>query len=430
MIVPVNIYSHETRGASGNPASTGGAYALGRNLYLVFVVSWFLHLAARVPALGAARIDLILVAVLTALAFASRSSERTPATTMDKILRVLFLYVILTIPFVEWPGSVIRSGIPEFIKAVVFYYFTIAFVRSEADLKKFVTVFLICQLYRVLEPLVLHVTLAYWGSAASLGNEEFMLRLSGSPWDVVNPNGLAAIICTVLPFLYFLSTLSWFNSLAFLTFVPVGLYALALTGSRSGFLALIVIIATIVVKAKHRFLVGAAGVLVLIGGFQFLSAEQQDRYLSAFGVGEKNVATAEQRWDNLESDLDVGLRRPIFGHGIGTSQEANANFGGRDQPSHNLYLEVLQELGFAGLAIFLPFLVSILVAIAELNRTFAAADAGRFLSRLVDALQVWLWMNLLFSLASYGLSDYEWYLLGGMALVIRRLAATPSPARP
>ena len=34
-------------------------------------------------------------------------------------------------------------------------------------------------------------------------------------------------------------------------------------------------------------------------------------------------------------------------------------------------------------------------------------------------------MNLIFSLASYGLSVYEWYLMGGLLLVMRRFAVTP-----
>jgi O-antigen ligase len=428
MIAFVNGHSHDASSAPAIPAPGSGVSLLGRNLYLVFVASWFLHLGARVPALGAIRIDLILVVVLTILALADRSKEeRTPATGTDKMLRALVLYILVATPFVEWPGSVLRFGIPEFIKAVVFYYFTVAFVRSESDLKALIAVFLACQLFRVLEPLYLHVAQGYWGSSASMSNSEFLSRLSGSPHDLVNPNGLAAIICTVLLFLYYLAGLSRLNTLIFLAVTPACLYALALTGSRSGFLALIVILVAIVLKSRHRFLVGAASVFILAAGFSLLSPDQQDRYLSVFGMGQKNLETADQRFDSLESDFQVALRRPIVGHGLGTSREVNANFAGRDQVSHNLYLEVFQELGLLGLAIFMLFLWSIRAACAELRRTYARTDAARFQLRLADALHVWLWMNLLFSLASYGLSDYEWYLLAGLAVALRRLAIKPQP---
>ena len=70
----------------------------------------------------------------------------------------------------------------------------------------------------------------------------------------------------------------------------------------------------------------------------------------------------------------------------------------------------------------LVVLATIVKACTELKRTYAGTSE-RFKLRLVDTLQVWLWMNLIFSLASYGLSDYEWYLLGGLAVVLSRMAA-------
>jgi O-antigen ligase len=421
-MAPVKSYVQHSGSASAISAPADGVTTLGLNLYLVFVVSWFLHLGTRVPVLGAIRFDLILVAVLTALALVSKSSKRRPATATDKLLLTLILYAILTIPFVEWPGSVLRTGIAELVKAVVFYYFTVVFVRTESSLRRLVFVFLACQLFRVLEPLYLHLTEGYWGSIASMANWEYLNRLSGAPHDVVNPNGLAFVICTVLPFLYFLSGLSRRTLLAVLALTPLCLYALALTGSRTGFAALIVIYLAIVVRSKKRVLLGAAGVLVLVVGLPLLSGDLQDRFLSLFSAGEKNLATAQGRIEGVMENLRVALRKPLFGHGLGTSREANANFGTHDKPAHNLYAEVLQELGFLGFMVFLFFLKSIITGFAECKRAYNGATQGSFLVRLLDATQVWLILNLVFSLASYGLSSYEWYLLASFSVVMRRLA--------
>ena len=396
----------------------------GLIVYLLFTISWFLHLGTRLPFLGIIRFDLILVIALVYLAFLSRRDSTAQRTKADTLLRALIAYSVLTIPFVEWPGSVIRAGIPEFIKGIVFYYFTIAFVRTEADLKKFVLVFVTCQLWRVLEPLYLHVTDDYWGSVASMADWEYLNRLSGAPSDVVNPNGLAFIICTVLPFLYLMAGLSAKGRLAFLVFVPACIYALVLTGSRSGILGLGVVFLGILVKSKRRVLWALGGVLVMVLGFPLLSPDLQDRYLSTIGRGEKNAVTAEGRLTGVEDNFVVALRRPIFGHGLGTSREANANFGGVDQPAHNLYAEVLQELGFVGLAIFLLFLKSICSGFAECKRAYKEGDASVFSRRIIDALQIFLVLNAIFSFASYGLSSYEWYLLGGFSVVLQRLTVT------
>lgn len=401
----------------------------GLYIYLIFVISWFIHIGARLPLLGVIRFDLLLICVLMYLAI-QKSTERIKyKSETDRLLKSMILYSILTIPFVQWPGSVITHGIPEFIKAIVFYYFTIAFVNTRKDLAKFVLVFVVCQLFRILEPLYLHITEGYWGSLASMANWEYLERLSGAPYDIVNPNGLAFIVCTVLPFMYFLASMSWVHRAAFLVLTPTCLYVLVLTGSRTGVLALIVIFLAILFRAKRRLIVGIFGIVVVVTVFPLLSADMQDRYLSTFGGGEKNEATAEGRAEGVKASFLLAARRPIFGHGLGTSREVNANFGEVDQPAHNLYAEVAQELGLAGLVILVLFLKSIFSGFAKCRREYARQDAGLFLPKVVDAMEVWLIMNLLFSFASYGLSSYEWYLLGGLSVTMQRLAAETLPAR-
>jgi len=393
--------------------------ALGFNLYLLFVASWFLHLGERIALLGQIRIDLILVAVLAALAVTHRKTGIT--TDTDKWLRVLIVYALATIPFVEWPGSVLRSGIEALIKGVAFYYFTVAFVDSETRLKRFLALFVACQLIRVMEPLYLHVTEGYWGSAASEANWEYLNRLSGAPSDIVNPNGLAFIICTVMPFLWFAAGLSRIYRLTLLLFAPLCIYALMLTGSRSGFLGLIIVAVGIIAKSKRRLALAAGAIVVAAAGFQFLGGDLQDRYLSIVGSGEKNAATAEGRLSGIISGFEVALRRPFFGHGLGTSREANANFNSIDQPAHNLYAEAAMELGFIGMAIFILLIVSIFSAFRECKRACANWPEDSFVHRTVDAMQVWLLLNIVFSFASYGVTSYEWYLLGGLAVALRRI---------
>jgi putative inorganic carbon (HCO3(-)) transporter len=420
--------------ASNIPTSGGsqGAEAItpGLTLYLVFVTSWFLHLPARLEFLGAIRFDLLLVCILAGLAFLRRTGGQSTSEA-DKTLRVLIVYTLLMTPFVYWPGSALKSGLPNFVKAIVFFYFTIAFVRTEPDLKRFLLVFLACQVLRILEPLYLNLTQDYWGSHASMANWQYLRRLSGAPSDVINPNGLAFVVCTVLPFLYYMGNLSGKLRLTALILLPACLYVLALTGSRTGIVGLLVVMGGIVIKAKSRasfVLAGLAAAAVLAVGFAFLDPDLQDRYLSTFGLGEKNVATAEDRWEGIEAQFGVVWNKPVVGYGLGTSAEANANFtttgpyAGWALLAHNLYLEIALELGLAGLIIFLVFIKAIFSGFALSRKAVRIyRNPGGFLPNLVEAMEVWLWMNLVFSFASYGLSSYEWYLFGGLSVVLRRL---------
>jgi len=394
-------------------------------LYIFFIISWFTHLTSRISFLGAIRFDLAIVIILFFLSifgFEQKNASHS-GSEINKALKYLIAYSILTIPFVEWPGSVLNHGIPTFIKAVVFYFFTVLYVNTEKKLKIFVSIFLACQTFRILEPLYLHITQGYWGSRASMANWEFMNRLAGAPYDIVNPNGLAFIIDTVFSFIYFLAPLQPAVLILFLLLlVPLFLYALVLTGSRSGLLGFAMLLILIWYRSKHKLLF--LGVVLLCGCLTYphLTPDQKDRYLSIFSKNTKNAATAQGRTHGVIMNFEVALRKPFCGHGLGTSQEANANFGHSDQPAHNLYAEVTQELGFVGLVLFFYYIKSIISVFKKGNQIIQAriSTVKSFNNQLWFSLQVFFGMNLLLSLASYGISSYEWYLLPGLTEVLFR----------
>jgi len=398
---------------------------LGYKLYLVFITSWFLHLTSRISILGVLRFDFLLIAVMVGMIIyqGNVTENKYFQSNTAKILLLIIIYVLITLPFVEWPGSVIKKGIPEFIKAIVFYFFTISFIDTEKKLKVFILVFLACLSFRVFEPLYLHLTEGYWGSAA-YAQGDFMNRLAGAPHDVINPNGLAAIIDSTIPFLYFFAPFSWLYTLLFACAMPPFLYALVLTGSRSGLVGLMAIVIGCIIKSKHKALLTAIVCICGIIFFVNLSAEHQDRYVSIVDPNVRHSATSHARIEGIIDSFEVALRRPVFGHGLGTSAEANFNFSGEYKIAHNLYAEVTQELGLVGLLIYLFFLKTIIVNFIHSNKVLQeSVDEGSFLKRFNDAMQVWLFMNVLFSLASFGLSSYIWYLFGGLSIVMVRLSS-------
>ena len=393
--------------------------SIGLNIYIIFVVSWFIHLGSRMPVLGLIRIDMLLVLILFVLSFTAGKDhnhhEGNYIRGIENALYILIAYSILTVPFVEWPGSVLSHGFINFIKAIIFYFFTVKFVRTEHQLKVFLSFFILCQTFRVLEPTYLHFAQGYWGSQAYMSDGQGLNRLAGAPDDVINPNGLAFVILTVVPFYYYFFSYSLWTKLLAPPLFGVSIYALMLTNSRSGFVGLLVILSAFFIKSKKKGLFIAGALLSAAILFPTLDADQKDRYQSIFDSDTKNAATAEGRISGIKNNFMVALRKPLFGHGLGTSREANANFGGSDQPAHNLYAEISQELGFIGLGIFLLYIWRVIKQVGPqmkiLSNSFRETD---FLSRLNNSLKIWFAMNLLFSLASYGLSSYEWYLFPGL----------------
>jgi len=396
-------------------------------LYMIYMVSFFLHIPARLPILGLIRIDLLLVLII----FFQVSKIKVSAPAGSKAatyIKALFVCAIIALPFASWPGTVLSKGLPNLIKASIFFYFTYKLVLNEQRLKTMVTVFIVVNTIRVLEPLFLHFAFGYWGSQTSFGWDE-VDRLAGAPSDVVNSNGLAFVIATLLPFYHYLlgGSKRFFHKIIYWGMLPVFLLTMQLTLSRTGILAVILIYTVIFFKSRRKFILLTIGTIGLIGFLASLNDVQRDRYLSIYSSDAKSSASSQGRVTGLERDLGVALQKPIFGHGLGTSLEANWNLGGNAQPAHNLWVETFEELGIVGLIIFMLYAKEIFKGFNLTNRVMNGADLSYFFKSCQPAMQTWLAMNFLFSFASYGLTSYEWYLFGGFSLAMSRIATQAAP---
>jgi O-antigen ligase len=392
-------------------------------LYLYFLVDFFLHLSARIPAYGALRPTLLLVLALTMLLVFQ--NEKFKGWTKDPVIQAMLVflaYLVLSLPLVEWPGSVVRNGLADFVKAIVFLFFTALILDSEKRLKIFLVVFVGCQLIRVFEPLFLNITQGYWGSKTHLGGGEFSARLAGAPTDVINPNELGFVIVTIIPVLHYLVWPGRFLAKVFyLVSMPALLYALILTQSRGAFLALLVV-AWMIFKASSRKM----GLLVLaiaiaLAGWSMMSADQKDRYLSLVGMSEtSNTVSAEGRVTGMIGELRLAMNRPVFGHGLGTTSEAKAHIIGSTQAAHNFYAEILIETGLLGLVLFLRFLLKVYGKFRGNIQLLKKTDMDPsllFFSRLNHSLIAVFWMYLVYSTNYWGLSQYYWYLFAGLVIV-------------
>jgi len=395
-------------------------------IYLLFTVSYFLHLTARIPVLGIIRFDFILMVVLFVFFVLSLVDiqERSKDSDSTKKLIVFICFFLLTIPLVKWPGSVIRYGTEWYLKVIFFYFFTIAFITTEKRLKIFLVVFLGCQIFRGLEPAWLHFTAGYWGDVAYSDGGKFRLdRLAGAPHDIVNPNQLAWVIVNTTPFIFFLGWLDrgyLFKAVSLL--VTAGLlYALMLTGSRSGLVSLFAVLLGIVFFSKKRWrnliilCFVAIPIAIFVSGL--LSPDMAERYRSLFDSSAVGADTAQGRITGLIRDLSTIMNfHGLLGHGLGTSAEVNANYLGARAPSHNLYIETLQEVGVVGFVLFLRYIYAIYKSLRLTVKSIVNTKSN-FLYSVIQALLVWEFMQLIYSLSCFGLSSWEWYLFGGMATV-------------
>lgn len=417
-----------TRGEALGTTTLPMAFPFGAAVF--FVVFTFLNLPYQIKVFGLIRPTVLATVLFFILILANGDVMKERFNLRSaKWLGVLVLWVALTIPLVRYPGSVINKNFEGFAKWALFFPLIVAFVDSERRLRILVYAFVVCMVIRSLDPLYLHYAHGYWGSRAYWNSSgHFMLRLSGAPWDTEGPNGLAEVCAVTFLFLHnwaFCPGTTKKRKIVYALLVPPIVWSLILTGSRSGLLALGFNVLLIIWYSKRRALGLAAVFLAALIIVPHLSGIQKDRFLSIVDTHTKNASTAAGRIQGLEQNIALWRRRPLFGYGLGTSFEASFNYQDATHMAHDIYTQTLIEVGLGGFIIMMGYMLSVYQTAFRMLKAMKGYKAtwpdGHILLWLPRTLLIWAGMNFFFDLASYGLSSYEWYFMGGLTAVCARL---------
>lgn len=394
-------------------------------LYLYFIVDFFLRFSARFPGYGQLRPTILVFLIICGVLYINR--ENLKKRFDDPILKsalLLFGYILVSVPLVEYPGSVLRNNLDGFVLAICFLFFTALIVDTDKRLKWFLFIFVGCQLVRILEPLFMNLTQGYWGGQTHLQGGVFADRLSGAPADVINANELGFVIVTVIPFIhYLLFPLGWKSKILYAGLMAAMLYALMLTMSRGAFLALLVVVFMLFKESRHKLMLLGIALMLAVVGWSLMTPVQQDRYISLIDRDTTGGASVDGRLGGMVVELKLGLRRPVFGSGLGTTPEVKVNELGYRQASHSLPAELLTEVGVIGAGIFLALLWQVYKRLILNRRRFRALHVANndLYSRLNTAMIAVFWMYVVYSINYWGLSQYYWYLFAGLAVAFGRL---------
>ncbi|TVP52822.1 MAG: hypothetical protein EA349_15040 [Halomonadaceae bacterium] len=394
-------------------------------LYLYFILDFFLRFSARFSGYGRLRPTVLVFLIICGVLFINR--ENLKKRFDDPILKCALLligFIAVSLPLVEYPGSVVRNNLNNFVLAICFLFFTALIVDTDRRLRWFLFVFVGCQLVRILEPLYMNLTQGYWGGQTHLQGGVFADRLSGAPADVINANELGFVIVTVIPFIhYLLFPLGWKSKILYAGLMLAMLYALMLTMSRGALIALLVVVFMLFKESRHKLMLLGVAVTLAVVGWSLMTPVQQDRYISLIDRDTTGGASVDGRFMGMQAEFRLAMRRPIVGFGVGTTPEAKVNVMGYRQASHSLYAELLTEVGVIGMGIFLALLWQVYKRLIENRRRFRALHVAKddLYTRLNTAMIATFWMYLVYSINYWGLSQYYWYLFAGLAVSFGRL---------
>jgi len=374
----------------------------------------FIHRPFEVwPSLGTFHLERIYM-LGTLLAVVAWSGKRWLPNRMHWAFGGMALAVFLC--WLASPWGIAGEGIVEdYFKIFVFYGLLVVVVHDERNLKRLVLALL----------LVMTVYLGHSFREYLSGRHVYTMRIArmvGVDTTMGDPNSFGATIVYILPFVvpFWMEhrTLRWRLFLA--GYVALSIMCIGLTGSRSAFVGLVLGSFIVIMRSSYRGRLAVAALALTPALWAALPPSLQDRFETIVNpeVGPANAQTsAEGRIEGLRTGAKLWQSNPFTGCGPGAWRPAS----GSKIESHNLYGQIIGELGSAGVLAFSAVLIGFWVNLRWIRKVYREhPEWGQdFLYRLAQAVGVGVVLLLFEGNFSHNLYRYHWIWFGGILIITR-----------
>jgi O-antigen ligase len=327
-----------------------------RIVYAVFLLTAIGRVGELVPGLGSVPLAKISMGIGLVLLIAKwKQLPKLPAVTtpFSRTALALVGLAVVTAPFSVWRGmtfAFLTVQLPVMAAAVV----VCCKISYTWDvLRGIMRVLVVAGV-----ALGLTATLAFHGGRASAS-------------DSYDTNDLAYVLVSILPLAlaFTLTAKTKAKMLVNAAVCALLLFTLLLTSSRGGLFGLVGMLAVMVLvplrrpqggKSRNRIVLPVVGlVCASMLAWSFLPGETRGRLSSVlqlendYNMDTTNMDSRSAIW---KRGFTAALQRPV-GYGVSTFQMVDVHMGGKFRAPHNSYLEVLVELGFLGLLLFIRMYV-------------------------------------------------------------------------
>jgi probable O-glycosylation ligase (exosortase A-associated) len=396
------------------PRNTASRDAWAFAAITAFVVQLYTIPSEWIPVMAPLRLALVLSTLGACLLLLRRLGRMDPVYFDGKRGGALLGFAAVAVASVIWSvnPTVTRPWTVELLKLVAIYLTVVNVVTTPRRLA------ILCGAL-VLASIVTSIGVIHWYHVGVDLVEGFRARWVGIYAD---PNHMAENLGIVLPlaaaFLVRKATPMWMRALCL---VAAGLATVAIveSHSRGGFLGITAAMAVWTLReTQHRMKAIGAAVVLAVGLALFAPKSYWERNDTLQNFQEDASALGRVYAWHVASA--ISLDRPLLGVGGGAFRYAWADYAPPEAKqafvAHNIYLDVIGELGWIGLFLFLIF--------------SGGACGGAFAASL-DPERGWLARGLFAAMVGYLLcncfSGYtlsaHLYVLFGLAACAERIAA-------
>ena len=345
--------------------------------------------------------------------------EKVKLPKAIKFLWLLLAHMTLCIPFALWRGGAFATVVGKFSKGVVVAMLISMVIVTVRELR----ILLWIQVSAVALVTFFSIALRHYNEGG---------RLSGIQESILsNPNDLAINIAISFPLcLAFLLHTRGVKRMVWAAALGVMAVGVVLTASRSGFLALILVIVVCVweygIKGRRRGLVvftiaaSVLGLAIALSSSYYRARVESIVLGNIEGSGDKGSLQARKAL--LIKSAMTALTHPIFGVGPGCFLLLDGSW----KVAHNAYTEISAEAGFPALILFLMAIGAAFKNIVQIRHSEHYREDTEF--RLFTQA---LWAGLVGYLAGSCFASTEYnlypYFVIGYTCAMVRIASQPIP---
>ena len=345
--------------------------------------------------------------------------------TLSRLLAAVALAVAISVPFAYW-RSAAMDGLVNFLKLAVWYLLVAHLLASPARYRWFALVY-----FGAIGKLSFDAVRSYF--SGNVMYAQGIDRLVGQNDAAGDPNHLAATCAASLPILLLLAferRFRWYRMLPAAGVVLLTV-TLSLTGSRSGFLALLAMLLYLWARSRRRVVTGLVGAVVVAGGLTVLPEQYKTRYSTI--TAEERDASSQGRIEAWKKGVRMAADRPLTGVGIGCFPTASAlayspEFHQSWLQSHSLYVQVPSEIGLIGAVLFFAYIIAMFRLAARSRKAMLSRrDEFWFEETVLRAIPAGLVALLVAGVFGHSFMRYTWYVYGAMIVATVRMQANRAP---
>lgn len=300
----------------------------------------------------------------------------------------------------------------HYIKVLILYVMIITAINSEKELKIFAFVFLSMMAFLAYEPFY-YFTSGTGGRTYTYGTN-YVAQIGILAGHVALANNMNQMI----PIAYFLilSKAPKKQKVFYIAFLIIFVAALIGSGSRGGVLGFVFFLFIVFFLSQKQNKKMAYATMVIAAVFVISSSA----FLST--MSRLSSGSAGGRLVGLTHGIGMLKKGNILGAGPGCYILARYKYFSYYMESHNLYGQLLGDLGIPGTIAWFIFLRQIFRNLIPASKMETVeTPEGRFIKYLAIGIAASLVVRLFISMASHGAYYFYWYVLAAMSTKINEL---------